>query len=556
VILLGVFTWSVTMVKSGLFHSWGIGFWGANGHDAIWHLALANQLQKGNFVMPVFGGVPLKNYHIGFDLMLAMVGKITSLSLSNLYFQIFPPILALLIGYLSYVLLKLLNHSKLESVIVMLFVFFGSGFGWLVSAIRGQGFYAESMFWAQSQISTLINPPYALSLVITLAAIILTMKYLREKKLGLFILAAVLFGILIEVKVYAGILAIISLFFAGVFLWIQKKDTILLKLFLLSFLLSVLVFAPFVKNSAGLIVFYPFWFLETMMAASDKLNWPRFYSAMTSYRMGGQLVKAVAAYFLAFGIFLIGNLGLRFLGLFEISGWLKKPHKLSWIKVYLLVTLVLSLIIPMFFLQKGTPWNTIQFFYYFLFFSSFLAGEFLSGIISKLKKAYVQYAVFGVFMFFLIPNTWATLENYLPQRPPSYLSNDEIQALNYLKSLPDGIVLTYPFDVQKSNEAQDNPPRPLYLYVSTAYVSAFSGKVTFLEDQMNLDITNYDWRNRLEQVDSFYGQGDQSKARNFLGDNKIKYVYWLKGQRAFLGEGQLGLTRVFENNSVDIYKVE
>ena len=38
--------------------------------------------------------------------------------------------------------------------------------------------------------------------------------------------------------------------------------------------------------------------------------------------------------------------------------------------------------------------------------------------------------------------------------------------------------------------------------------------------------------------------------------NNIKYVYWLKGQRAFYGEGQLGITKIFENSSVDIFQVE
>jgi len=41
-IIIGSLVWSLTMVKSGL--CWdakcvgGIGFWGPNGHDGVWHI--------------------------------------------------------------------------------------------------------------------------------------------------------------------------------------------------------------------------------------------------------------------------------------------------------------------------------------------------------------------------------------------------------------------------------------------------------------------------------------------------------------------------------------
>src|SRR3989337_862297 len=76
-ILLGTIIWSLTMVKSGLVYPFGMGFWGPNGHDGIWHIALAESLAKGSWQMPVFAGEAIKNYHIGFDLILAMLHKLT-----------------------------------------------------------------------------------------------------------------------------------------------------------------------------------------------------------------------------------------------------------------------------------------------------------------------------------------------------------------------------------------------------------------------------------------------------------------------------------------------
>jgi uncharacterized membrane protein len=77
-----------------------------------------------------------------------------------------------------------------------------------------------------------------------------------------------------------------------------------------------------------------------------------------------------------------------------------------------------------------------------------------------------------------------------------------------------------------------------------------------LEDTTNLDITGFAWKERLVRVREWYGQKDQIKARKFLKDNNIKYIYWVKPQRAFLGDEQLGIKNIFENSGTVIYRVE
>src|SRR5258706_12556923 len=83
IIVIGTLAWSWTMVKSGWLYSYGLGFWGANGHDGVWHIALIESLAKGTFRMPVFSGADLQNYHIGFDLMVALIYKITHVPVVN-----------------------------------------------------------------------------------------------------------------------------------------------------------------------------------------------------------------------------------------------------------------------------------------------------------------------------------------------------------------------------------------------------------------------------------------------------------------------------------------
>ncbi len=552
-LVLGIVCWSLTMVKSGLLYSFGMGFWGSNGHDGIWHIALINSLAKGSFDMPVFAGERLQNYHIGFDLILAVLVRITQIPAHIFYFQIFPPILALSIGFLTYKLVFLWKNSHTQAFWSTFFVYFGGSLGWIVSLSRGQGLGGESMFWSQQAISTLINPPFALSIVFMLLGIILLLKLQEKFSIGYLVFSILLFSVLIQIKAYGALLVFAGLFTAGVWQFFYKKQIHYLLILILALPIAVLLSLPLNKMSSGLIVFQPFWFLETMMSYTDRVGWTKFYEAMTTYRSGGVLLKAIPAYIVAFAIFWFGNLGTRVFKEILFFKWIKDPKKVDFLGVFIGTIIVAGVVLPTLFLQRGTPWNTIQFIYYSLFFSGILGGIVVGEWMEKTKfKLLLGFAVVAL----TLPSTIGSLPNYLPSRPPAKMSNEEIAALAYLKTQPEGTVLTYPFDRGAADSAKNNPPRPLYLYESTAYVSAFSAKPVYLEDEVNLDITNYDWRGRREKVLSFLDTLDQDKARGFLRENNIKYVYWVFNQRARLGESQLGITRIFENKEVSIYKVD
>lgn len=525
--LLAAFvSWLLTIFKSGLTYKYGMGFWGANGHDGIWHIALANNFAKFSFENPVFSGLNVQNYHLGFDLLLAGLNVLSGIPVSILYFQIIPILFTFLIAYLCYRFVLNWTKSSKAAYLSVFFVFFGGSMSWLI----GRG---ESAFWSQQSISTLINPPFAMSLVF----IFLGLINLQKKNIFLSIL---FFGILIQIKVYAGVLVLGGLFVSGIFEFIFGKNKTNLKIFLGGLVLSLIVFIPLNRNPQSVISWQPFWFLETMMSYSDRLDWQRFYSAMTTYKIGHIYHKGVLAYGLAFLIFILGNFWTRLIFLKDIF------KKLDSIKVFILSVILGGILIPLVFVQNGTPWNTIQFVYYPLILSGILAGITLSNMSPKII----------VFLILVtLPTTYMTLRDvYVPGRPPAKVSIEEMDALRFLSQEPEGKVLTYPFDEFKAKEAVNNPPRPLYLYESTAYVSAFSSKSVYLEDQVNLNIMGYDWKDRRTKVLEWYLEPNEEIARKFLDDNNIKYIYWLKPQRALLGESQLGLVQIFENKEVIIYR--
>lgn len=545
------------MVRSGTCYDascgGGLGFWGANGHDGIWHISLIGSLSKGGLVMPVFAGQNIQNYHIGFDFLMSLIVRSTKVNPSTLYFQIIPPILALSIGFLTYKFVYIWRKSVKEAWWSTFFVYFGGSLGWLVSLIRGQGWGGESMFWSQQSISTLINPPFALSLITILAGLIFFQKYSLKKTWINFMLAFFFFGISIFVKVYAGLLVLSALFALSVWEIVKNKNFKFFYGFLISLALSLMLFLPFNKSSSQLITYAPFWFLESMMALSDRFGWQRMYSAMTTYRMGHIWVKAVLAYLTVFAIFIIGNFGTRIISLFSVFRKRKNFFAIDSISIFLIIVMLAGIVVPMFFVQVGVPWNTIQFFYYSLIFSGIFAGTYLGNIMEQ-EKAGVRRNILSILVIIItIPTTISSLSNYLSIKPHAYISKSEIEALNYLKEQPDGVVLTYPYFPQNQNSLSH--PTPMYLYTTTAYVSAYSEKSTFLEDQTNLVITQYPWESRRVDIQKFLNTLDISEATKFLKDNNITYIYWLKDQHARIGDKQLGLTKIFDNGNATIYKV-
>lgn len=543
------------MIRSGLCWnsdcSGGWGFWGANGHDALWHLSLINNFANGNFGNPVFAGFPLQNYHIGFDLMLSWIVRLAGISGSMLYFQIIPPVLAVLVGVLTYKFVYLWRKSKNEALLSTFFVYFGGSFGWVVSLFRGQGWGGESMFWSMQSISTLINPPFAASIVLVLAGLIFMLKNEEKPKLINIFLAILCFGLLSGIKIYGSLLVLTALLIVGVYSLIINYQSSVIKTFAGTLAVSILLYVPLNGLSSSLIVWKPFWFLESMVALSDRVNWQKFYSAMTTYRMGSIWIKAIVAYSFAFIIFVVGNLGTRIISLGALKREIKNIKKINTIGLILFIVVLAGIVVPTFFVQKGTAWNTIQFLYYSLFFAGIFAGISLGKFIENSKlNTYIIYSIVVVIVLLTIPTTISSLRNYIG-KPQSILPKSELEALTFLKKEPSGIVLTYPY----IKENLDSYPTPLYLYTTTAYVSAYSGKPVFLEDEMNLGIMQYSFEERRESVESFLSTLNEKEAYDFLRKNNIKYVYWLKGQHARVGDKQLGLTKIFENEDATIYVV-
>lgn len=529
-IILGSISWSLTMIKSGLQYSYGYGFWGANGYDGVWHIALINNLTRLSLENPVLSGEIIKNYHIGFDLLLALINQLTKIPINYLYFQIFPPIASLLTGILTYKVVFNWTKNQKSALLTTFFTYFGGSFAWVI----GMG---ESTFWSHQSMSTLINPPYVLSLIFILSGLF----FLQKNKLFLSIL---FFGALIQIKAYAVILILGGLLVAGIYNFYKFKDLKIIKVFIGSLFLN-LILSGLVKNdSLSVFSFYPFWFLETLFAARDRLSWPKMAEAMQSYKSQSFVVKYLLAYGFAGLVFVIGNFWTRLVFLKDLF------KKIDAFKLMFLSMIAFGFFMPTFFVQIGTPWNTIQFLYYSLFFSGILAGI----TVSKMSNSVILLVI-----LLTIPTSLIGIKNtFVTNTPPAVITNEEIESLMFLRSREYAFVLSYPFDTAFSYVSLPNKI-PLHKYSNTAYLPAYSEKSIYFE-RTNVEIMAYDWEERKDNSLKFFTTTDLEWAKQFLEMNNIKYIYLVKemsplsGELMKLGPLELGLTKIFENKVSIIYE--
>jgi len=301
-----------------------------------------------------------------------------------------------------------------------------------------------------------------------------------------------------------------------------------------------------------LLVFQPLWFVHSLIESPDKFFLPKI--ASLRYNLSLQWFSYKLPFFLIleaalFLLFVVGNLGFRILGLFAIAESIK-ARKLPPSGLLFFIILIISLLIPTLLIQKGTAWNTIQFFYYFLFFFNFYLAKTLADWYSKKSLLVILLLVLSAV------GSLGTLKDYLGYPPPSAIPDYELEALAFLKQQTPGVVLTIPYDKYLKNNQPT--PLPLYLYETTAYVSALTGFQTYLEDEMNLEITNYNWSKRRQESLKFFEQRDKEVFENlgFLINNNISYIYLPYPPPKALNTKDLHLDKIYDRGQSQIYRVQ
>jgi hypothetical protein len=540
-IILGTIFQGIAMFRSGQLYHYGIGYFGPLARDGVWHETLVAQLKlAAPPINPGFAGQLLTNYHYFYDLSIASISKYLSIPSPFLIYRFFPILFSILLGIGTYILAQRLFKKKIVSWLSVFFAYFGSSFGWIVSLVKHQPIGGESAFWANQPVSMNLNPPYAISLVIIIFAILLLDLYLKKPNFVKGFVLSVVIGTLVGFKAYAGAVVISALFFLTLKKIFFEKNYALLPIFILSSIIFIGVYLSISRGAVSLIGFQPLWLIDTMIDAGDRVGIPSFTAKRFAYLGGHKWFYFGAIELIGLLIFFVGNLGTRIVALWG----LRKKFFKDDLHIFIFLMMGASVIPALLFVQKGNPWNVIQFFYYFLYF----VGLYAAFALSKLSIPVM------VLVLLITPiSSFATFRSQLYPNPPAYLPTGEYQALKFLSGEPTGTVLKHPYDASLRGGYKD--PYILSVYADNAYVSAFSGLPVYIEDAEQQIVLDTNYKGRLDSANRFFIETDLSWSKKFLKDENIRYIYLPKIYHLPAAEQEYPMTKIFENNDVNIYKV-
>lgn len=552
---LGTLVWMLTMWQSGQLTLFGLGIWGAHSHDALFHLSLIEAFSKNpiSFKNPNLFSTNLQNYHFFYDYLLGVFSRLTSISPLTLYFHFAPLLVSLLIGIQASLLLARLKFSKASIVASLLSVYLVGSLGFIPSLLHGQSFWAgESLFWMTQSVTTLVNPPFALSLSVLLGFLLLLDRWSDQLTPLRLIILALVAGILIQIKAYASVILLVSL---GIILAksiFQRKKLLNSHslIFLFSTLLTIFFFLPSYKSGDSLFIFSPLWFIRSLFAAQDRLDMTRFATAWQVYLSQGIYYKLLVLHLIGIVLFFVGNLGLRLLALPTLISFFGKKTLHQLIAIMTLI----GLIIPLVFVQTGNSWNSIQFSYYSLFFLNLLLGPSIVFFLSKSRTIIHLTLSLAIVAFFALPTSIGSLFNYTSNTPSTFISYSELRQLDTLKSLPEGLVLAPSYRELSSRRL--TAPKPLFAFDSTAYITSLTGQPVFFSDEVNLEIMDYEYSQEKINTQRFFLTDDESFVTQFLKDTPVRHIYLdphtkINFDHSILS--QLGFKQAFDASGYKLY---
>lgn len=540
VFIIGIAGQLAVISPSGRFVNGDLVFWSSHGHDGMWHIALMEEIKRGwPFQNPVFAGEKLVNYHFFSDVAPAVVAKYTNISDLDLYFRIFPFFYSLFLGASAYFLTKKINKSFGASIWAVIFTYFAGSFGYIV----GKG---ESVFWATQIQSASGNPPQIISDFVVLTFLYFVYSYIQKKRAKDLVISIILLGTLTEFKVYAAIVLMGAVFSSGI--W---------PILIPAGILSAILYLPNSSGATSFLIFQPWWYIRTMIVEPSRLNWVNEELKRQTYIADHNWKRVISIEVVGFLIFFFGNLGARIVGLWDFvkSGLTTLKNKFNRLFIS---TIVISIVLPLLFLQKGVASNTAQFLQYFILLFGILAGISVSKLISLSRTSMIRIIEVVLVIGLMIPTQvnllkdfYGTLQN--PRPPFAKVSASEIEALNYLKkNAPDNsVILTAP-----ATSSQNGSSIPdIWMWADTGYVAAISGDRVYFSDQEQVDIMGYNFGPRKDIEQRIFQSTNPQEVEGLIKSTGARLVYFPKVLGPKVNLDKAGLTLFFENSDAEIWKV-
>ncbi|MBP9702306.1 hypothetical protein KBD69_01340 [Candidatus Woesebacteria bacterium] len=517
-------------------------YFGAHEHDGVWHIAVAEMmLDNSDWQMPTFADQSLTGYNYGIDLLVAGLAKITPFSSIDWYYRGIPFLWGIAIVYYLLLFARQYRPSSTSYPwFLLIFSFFGSSFSYFLNLYHNGTIWGSSGLLSMQSLQVMTNPQLGLSLLLLVIYFTWLMKGGTKTKSDYLILGLLAAGSL-ALKFYTGL---IFAFIIVCNFVIEIKNDKKIKPILVghalmlipALLVAVLLYQPTGRSFP--LVFEPFAPVTTIIEDSNLFYLPtlaqRLYTTSGISLLGLNIFVTV--------IFVIMNYGVRVASLF--APLIKSSKNTDKIRLLLIVGSLTGLIFSIFFVQTGIWWNTVQFLHVSLFLSGILAAEVFDHVYALAKSNLIKLLIVTTLLLLLLPNNIDIIRTFTTNKGTSYISSEELEALSILKKMPEGVVFAPAFT--PGVRGIDTTPLLSQLY-DTAYITAYTGKVTYFADVTQLDLLSIPYTERAMMVQRY----------DCLILDEVDYLYE-EHRNSYLHQFEpckRELRELFKNSSVAIYEV-
>jgi hypothetical protein len=361
--LLLVFAGTVVMTyltwRSGNSQNGNLFFYGVNNSDSIFNLAIIGSLIS-NFppFHPGIASIPLRGYHIFYDFLIAEFVKFYQFNVFDLFFRYFALLIALIYGLSSLSLATFLKWNKITALIFIFLMYFSQSFDYFAYYLfRFFNYYYNSAGITQS-FAHALDPTIIISTGFVFMGFILLFS--KGNKWS-FLLPVLVIGVIPQIKIYSAIIFYVG--FGMVTLWKLYKDRDLsfLKLFILSGIVSAIVFLP-MNYGAGSLIFSPLLIYKNFIDSAWIFNNWHWNVNFPIYVQANNYIHIAFFYIVAIVIFLGTSLGIRvviLLGLRKVfSSKFYTDQNIFWS-----FSILVSFLVPSLFIQSSSIFQNIQFFW-------------------------------------------------------------------------------------------------------------------------------------------------------------------------------------------------
>lgn len=358
IIAFGTLCFILLNISSGIVSNNGYELRVTNARDGVLHLALAKTMAD-TFPpqRPGLAGTPLEGYHYFYPFLASRLNNLFSIPVEDLLFRIMATIFAILWGASFYLLSSHYSNKRSARALVTVYAYLGYGTLPLLPAIGYPGM--------QYPLTLVHNPSTILAVALLLTGWYAWLNIKQHR--GWILIAALNLGVLAQIKVYAGIIGIVSTVSYTVYLLftnLLKKTKPVFSIPHLSALAvcALITYLTFYIHNAGsaTLVWAPLRYLDHFMEQTSLNHWTWalrkqiFLDDSNYLRIAIMYLQAGALFF----AFHLGNRILIFASakkLFSKAWWTNADH------VLLISAFTLMISLPLLTIQSVAVFDIGQF---------------------------------------------------------------------------------------------------------------------------------------------------------------------------------------------------